>query len=480
MAVKKYKMYLGGKWVDRKNRIEVTNPYSEKKVYDVAAASKDDYTKAIDLAEKAFEATREQPSYKREEVLLQIADGIEKNKKKFATAMATELGKSLKDSSTEVERAIGVFRAAAEEAKRMGGDVIDLDWNSGGEDRFGIVRRYPKGVLAGISPFNFPLNLVAHKIGPAIASGNTIVLKPASATPVSALLLAELIDKTDLPKGAVSVLPGSAKDSSPLLEDDRVKLVTFTGSAQVGWWIKQNAGKKDVVLELGGNAGVAVADDADLEWAAQRVTKGSFSSAGQSCISVQRVYVHEKVYDKFMKLLTANVKKLVVGDPLDPKTDIGAMVDQKAAEETLKTIEEAKKQGAKVALGGKLKGAQLMPTVLTNTTVKMKVCSEEAFAPIVNVMKYKSFEKVVDEINNTNYGLQAGIFTNRMKDIMYAFKYVEAGGVVINDVATYRADHQPYGGMKDSGMKREGIRYTIEDMTDIKILSVNMKYKQTQ
>jgi len=479
MAVKKYKMYLGGKWVDRKNRIEVTNPYSEKKVYDVAAASSDDFTKAIDLAEKAFEKTREMHSYERERVLLQISEGIDKNKKKFATAMATELGKSLKDSTTEVERAVGVFKAAAEEAKRMGGDIVDLDWTEGAEERFGLVPRFPKGVLAGISPFNFPLNLVAHKIGPAIASGNTIVLKPASQTPVSALLLAELIDKTDLPKGAVSILPGSPEDSAPLLEDERVKLITFTGSAKVGWWIKQNAGKKDVVLELGGNAGVAIADDADVEWAAQRVTKGSFSSAGQSCISVQRVYVHEKVYDKFMKAFKANVKKLKVGDPLDPKTDIGAMVDKKSAEETLKNIEEAKKAGAKVALGGKLKGAQLEPTVLTDAKVTMAVCSEEAFAPIVNVMKYKDYKKVIDEINNTDYGLQAGVFTNRMQDIMYAFERIEAGGIVINDVPTFRADHQPYGGMKDSGMKREGIRYTIEDMTDIKILSVNLKYKQT-
>ncbi len=480
MAVKKYKLYLGGKWVDRKDRIEVTNPYSGKKVYDVAKASKADFTKAIDAAEAAFKKTRELHSYERERILLQISEMIDKNKTKHAEAMAAELGKSLKDSMTEVERAVGVFKASAEEAKRLNGDIVDLDWSEGSEERFGLVRRYPKGVLAGISPFNFPLNLVAHKVGPAIASGNTIIIKPASNTPVSALMLAEVIDKTDLPKGAVSVLPASASDSSPLLEDERVKLITFTGSAKVGWWIKQNAGKKEVVLELGGNAGVAIADDADLEWAAQRVTKGSFSSAGQSCISVQRVFVHEKVYDKFLKMFTANVKKLKVGDPLDPNTDIGSMVDKASAEETLKNIEAAKKQGAKVVTGGKLKGAQLEPTVLTDTKLSMTICSEEAFAPIVNVMKYKSFEKVVDEINATDYGLQMGCFTNRMKDIMYAFKYIESGGIVINDVPTYRADHQPYGGMKDSGLKREGIRYTIEDMTDIKILSVNMKYKQTQ
>ncbi|HKK21163.1 MAG TPA: aldehyde dehydrogenase family protein, partial [candidate division Zixibacteria bacterium] len=281
--------------------------------------------------------------------------------------------------------------------------------------------------------------------------------------------------KTDHPKGAVSILPGSSKASSPLLEDPRVKLITFTGSSEVGWWIKAHSGKKRVVLELGGNAGVAVADDADLEYAAGRLLYGGFASAGQSCISVQRIFVHEKVYDKFLTLFKAKVKKLKVGDPIKKDTDIGTMVDAQSVENTLENIRLAVRDGAKILTGGKKNGMVLEPTVLTNVTSKMDVCAKEAFAPLVVVSKYKDFKKVVDEINNSDYGLQAGVFTNRMTDIFYAFKHIDCGGVVINDVSTYRADHQPYGGMKDSGLGREGIRYTIEDMTDIKILSMNLR-----
>lgn len=474
---KNYKLYLGGKWVDRKNKIDVINPFDKKIVGRVSSASKDDFTKAIDLAQKAFAQTREMPSYQREEICRSIADGMEKNLDKFATMMTKELGKAYKDSRGEVLRAIAVFRVAAEEAKRIGGEIIDLDWNVGAEERFGLIRRFPMGVIAGIAPFNFPLNLVAHKIAPAIASGNTMVLKPASSTPIIALMLAEIIDKTSYPKGAISILPGSARESSPLLEHPDVKLVTFTGSSEVGWWIKNNAGTKQVVLELGGNAGVAIADDADLEFATTRLLYGGFASAGQSCISVQRIYVHEKVYDKFIKMFKAKVKKLKVGNPLNKQTDIGTMVEEKAVDETIKTIKDAVKQGAKILTGGKRKGAVLEPTVLTNVKSSMDVCSKEAFAPVVVVDKYKSFSKVIDEINNSDYGLQAGIFTNRMKDVFYAYKYIEAGGVVINDIPTFRADHQPYGGVKNSGLGREGIRYSIEDMTEIKILSVNLKTK---
>lgn len=472
---KNYKMYLGGKWVDRQDKIKVINPYDNSVVGSVAAASKNDYTKAIEIAQETFKITRELPSYKREAICKQIANGLEKNIDQFATMMAKELGKSYKDSFGEVNRSIGVFRVAAEEAKRIGGEIIDLDWAPGAEERMGLIRRFPMGVIAGISPFNFPLNLVAHKIGPAIASGNTMVLKPASSTPIIALMLAELIDKTDLPKGAISILPGSSRESTPLLEDERVKLVTFTGSSEVGWWIKNNAGNKQVVLELGGNAGVAVADDADLDWATTRLLYGGFASAGQSCISVQRIYVHEKVYDKFLTMFKTKVKKLIVGNPLDKKTDIGTMVEEKAVDETMRTIKDAVKGGAKILTGGKKIGAQLEPTVLTNVKTSMDVCSKEAFAPLVVVDKYKDFKKVVDQINNSEYGLQAGIFTNRMKDVFYAFKNIEAGGVVVNDIPTYRADHQPYGGVKNSGLGREGIRYSIEDMTEIKILSMNLK-----
>ncbi len=470
-----YKMYLGGTWVDRPNRIRVVSPYNRALVGRVAAASKGDYTEAIKIAHKAFGLTRELPSYKREDTCLAIAAGLQKSLDKIATMMSRELGKSLKDARGEVSRSIGVFKVAAEEAKRIGGEIIDLDWNPGAEERMGLVRRFPRGVIAGIAPFNFPLNLVAHKVAPAIASGNTIVLKPASAAPIVALMLAEIIDKTDHPKGAVSILPGSSKEASPLLDDPRVKLITFTGSSEVGWWIKEHSGKKEVVLELGGNAGVAIADDADLDFATTRLLYGAFAVAGQSCISVQRIYVHEKVYGKFLRMFLAKVSKLKVGNPLNPRTDVGTMVNAEAVRNTLATLREAVDGGAEILVGGRGRGSLMQPTVLTDVKRSMDVCSREAFAPLAVVQKYKSFRKVVGEINNSEYGLQAGIFTNRMKDVFYAFKQIECGGVVINDIPTYRADHQPYGGMKNSGLGREGVRYSIEDMTEIKILSMNLK-----
>lgn len=470
-----YKMYLGGKWVDRKSKIEVFNPYDNTLVGRVAAASPEDYTAAIKIAHETFRVTRELPSYKREETCRSIAAGLEKNVDRLAEMMARELGKALKDARGEVIRAIGVFKVAAEEAKRIGGEIMDLDWSPGAEKRIGLVRRFPVGVVAGISPFNFPLNLVAHKIAPAIASGNTIVLKPASKTPILALMLAELIDKTDHPTGAVSILPGSSKDAAPLLQEPRVRLITFTGSSDVGWWIKRNCGNKPVVLELGGNAGVAIADDADLDYATTRLLYGAFSVAGQSCISVQRVYVQEKVYDKFLTTFKKKIKSLKVGNPLDPKTDVGTMVDKAAVENTLGIIKDAVKQGARILVGGKARGVLFEPTVLVDVKSSMDVCSREAFAPLAVVSRYRTFEEVVNEINNSEYGLQAGVFTNRTSDVFYAFKYIECGGVVINDVPTYRADHQPYGGTKMSGLGREGVRYSIEDMTEIKILSMNLK-----
>ena len=474
---KNWKMYLGGEWVDRKERIDVLNPFDDSLVGRVPSAAPEDYTKAIEIAGKNFAVTRELPSYKRAEACLAVAKGIEKDIEKFTQMMSMELGKAYKDAKGEVKRAIGVFTVAAEESKRIGGEIMDLDWAPGGEERVGLVRRFPKGVVAGISPFNFPLNLVAHKVAPAMAAGNCIVLKPASKTPIIALMLAEVIDKTDYPKGGVSVLPGSSKASAPLLEDPRVKLITFTGSSQVGWWIKQHASNKEVVLELGGNAGVAIADDADLKYAVDRLAYGAFAVAGQSCISVQRIYVHENVYDEFIRLFRARVKQIKVGNPLDPEVDMGMMVDRPSVQGTLDNIKSAVAAGAKLITGGKplFDGRTLEPTLLENVKITMDVCSKEAFAPLAVVMKYRDWRKAIDEINNSEYGLQAGIFTNRIKDIWYAFERIEAGGIVVNDIPTYRADHQPYGGMKNSGVGREGVKYAIMDQTDVKILSMNLK-----
>jgi glyceraldehyde-3-phosphate dehydrogenase (NADP+) len=466
-------MYLAGEWVDSHEKINVESPFDNSPVGTVAAATADDFTNAISRAHTTFELTRELPAYKREAACRQIADELERNAEAFARMMALELGKAIKDARSEVARAIGVFRVSAEEAKRIGGEIIDLDWGAGSENRMALLRRFPRGVIGAITPFNFPLNLVAHKIGPAMASGNCLVLKPASKTPISALMLAELIDKTDYPKGAISILPGSGKAAAPLLSNERVKLITFTGSAEVGWWIKTQAGKKPVVLELGGNAGVAVADDADLEFASTRLMFGAYAVAGQSCISVQRIYIQSSIYDRFVRMLVEKTSKLKLGNPLEPSTDIGPLVDDVSADRTKQFIEEAVSGGAKILCGGRINGRMCEPSLLDNVKPSMSLHCREAFAPVAIVDRYRDFREVVAKINDSEFGLQAGIFTNRMSDIMYAFKRIETGGVIINDVPTYRVDQMPYGGVKSSGLGREGVRYAIEDMTEPKLLAIN-------
>ncbi|MEK7774640.1 MAG: aldehyde dehydrogenase family protein [Candidatus Zixiibacteriota bacterium] len=466
-------LYLGGEWISRGEKIVVINPWDGQEFVAVSSASKEDFLTAIESARAAFAFTKVLPSYKREAACLQIAAGIEGQIDRFAETMTRELGKAIKDSRTEVLRAIAIFRTAAEESKRIGGELIDLDWMAGHENRFGIARRFPRGVIAGISPFNFPLMLVAHKIAPAIASGNCMVLKPASKTPLSALLLAELIDDCDYPKGAISILPASSDNALPLIEDERIKLITFTGSSDVGWWIEGQARRKPVVLELGGNAGVIVADDADIEYAAGRIVTGAYGVAGQSCISVQRLFVHEKVQEALVSRITERIAKLKIGDPMDPTTDIGTMVDMNAASKAKTAVDSAVQQGAIVLLGGNIAGKTLQPTLLGTVTPSMEVCRSEMFAPIATVETYTNIHNAVARLNASRYGLQAGLFTNRMSDIWYAYSAIECGGVVINDIPTYRADHQPYGGMKESGMGREGVRYAIEDMTEVKFLSIN-------
>ncbi len=472
---KSYKMYLAGKWVTAPSKIRVESPYDDKLVGTVSAATKKDYTKAITEAQKVFEITRNLPSYKREEICQQIADGINANSEKLARMMSLEMGKAIKDARVEVSRSANCFHVAAEEAKRIGGEITDLDWVPGSEERVALIRRFPVGVVAGISPFNFPLNLVAHKVAPAIASGCPIVLKPATKTPIIALMLAEIIDKTDLPKGALSVLPGSSRESTPLIEDPRVKVITFTGSSPVGWWIKAKSGDKRTVLELGGNAGVVVADDADVDFAVTRLVYGAFGQAGQSCISVQRIYVHDKVYNQFIRKFRTAIKKIKMGNPLNDKTDLGPMVDIDSAKKTEQWIKEAVADGARILAGGKRRKRMLQPTLLGNVKTNMNVCSQEAFAPLAVLFKYKDLKKVVKQVNNSEFGLQAGIFTQRIKDIFYAYKYIECGGVIVNDIPTYRVDHMPYGGVKKSGMGREGIKYGIEDMTEMKMLGLNLK-----
>ena len=364
---------------------------------------------------------------------------------------------------------------AAEESTRIYGEYLPLDWQESTAGRWGIVRRFPLGPIAGITPFNFPLNLVAHKVAPAIACGCTMVLKPAPQTPLSALLLAEAIQQAGWPDGALNVLPLSNEDASLLVTDERLKLISFTGSAAVGWDIKRRAGKKKVILELGGNAGVIVHSDADLAYAAERCVAGGFAYAGQTCISVQRILVERSVCGKFTELLLAGVKRLQTGDPLQESTDLGPLIRESDAVRASDWVQEAVRSGARLLCGGHRNGPLLEATVLTGTRAEMKVNCQEIFAPVVTVEPYDDFLEACRQINNSPYGLQTGIFTRDAKLLFNAYEELEVGAVIAGDVPTFRIDHMPYGGIKDSGLGREGLRYAIEEMTEPRLLVMNLR-----
>jgi glyceraldehyde-3-phosphate dehydrogenase (NADP+) len=389
--------------------------------------------------------------------------------------MAQEAGKPIRAARTEVERSIFTFTIAAEESARIEGEYLSLDWQQYTAGRWGIVRRFPLGPIAGITPFNFPLNLVAHKVAPAIASGCPIILKPAPQTPLSSLLLAEAVEQAGLPDGAFNVLPLSNEDAGLLVTDDRIKLISFTGSARVGWDIKRRAGKKKVVLELGGNAGVIVHGDADIPLAAERCVAGGFGYAGQTCISVQRILVERSAYGKFRDLLLAGVRQLKMGDPMDEATDVGPLIRESDAIRASEWVQQAIQDGATLLCGGKRHGSMLEPTVLTGTRPDMKVNCEEVFAPVVTAEAYDDFSQALRQINESPYGLQAGLFTRDVNRIFQAYEELEVGGLIAGDVPSFRIDHMPYGGVKDSGLGREGLRYAIEEMTEPKLLVMNLR-----
>jgi acyl-CoA reductase-like NAD-dependent aldehyde dehydrogenase len=472
---KTWGFYLDGKWITEGERFEVLAPYDRAVVGASYRATAEHAERAVVAAERAFQITRKSAGYERQAILRAISEGIRVRREEFAHLIALEAGKPIKTARAEVDRAIFTFGVAAEEATRIGGEWLPLDWQAATAGRAGIVRRFPLGPILAITPFNFPLNLVTHKVAPAIAAGCTMVLKPAPQTPLTTLLLAEVVEKTDLPAGAFNVLPLANEDAERLVTDDRLKMLTFTGSVPVGWSLKQKAGKKKVTLELGGNAAVIVHSDADVEDAADRCVAGGFSYAGQSCISVQRIYVQRGVQDKFLARLIAGVKKLKVGDPLDESTDVGPMISQDAARRAATWIEEAVAGGAKLHAGGKRQGAVLEPTVLTDTRADMKISCQEVFAPVVTVEPYDEFLEAIQRVNDSPYGLQAGVFTRDAKLLFAAFEELEVGGVVAGDVATFRIDHMPYGGVKDSGTGREGLRYAIEEMTEPRILILNLR-----
>jgi glyceraldehyde-3-phosphate dehydrogenase (NADP+) len=466
-------MYLAGQWVESDVPLDVINPYNGEAVGCTWLASADQLEQAIVAAQKAFEVTRNQPVFERVKILDALASKMRQHRDEIAALIALEAGKPIRDAEVETDRGVFTVQVASEEAKRIEGDVVPLDLLPSSKGRFGIVRRFPIGPIAGISPFNFPLNLALHKVAPAIATGNPIVLKPPTKDPLVMLFIARLLDEIGIEPGSLSVLPMSREVGNAMVEDDRFKLLSFTGSPDVGWEMKRDAGMKKVVLELGGNAGVIVDEDSDLAFAAQRVRVGAFAYAGQVCISVQRVFIHEKVYDDFVQALVSETARVKAGDPLDRETDLGPMIDDKAAARSQKWIEDAVAAGANVLTGGKAEGRFMQPTIIENAPRESFVCSREAFAPLVTVFKVPTFGKAVEAVNDSIYGLQAGVFTNNLERALYAFENIEAGGVVLNDVPTYRIDHMPYGGVKSSGLSREGIRYAIEDMTEMRLLVVN-------
>jgi acyl-CoA reductase-like NAD-dependent aldehyde dehydrogenase len=460
---------LAGKWTSGRAQ-PIHSPYNGAQIRSVHMADKQALQSAIASADQAFRVTRKIPAYERQRVLRAVSEGIRSHRDDFARTMALEAGKPLKAARIEVERAIFTFALAAEESVRITGEVLPMDLQVATEDRWGLVRRFPVGPVSAITPFNFPLNLVAHKVAPAMAAGCSVVLKPAPQTPFSALMLGELVRQAGWPAGGLSILPLDNEDADALICDDRLKVLSFTGSSRVGWQLKAKSGKKRVLLELGGNAAVLVHHDADLEAAADRCAVGGFSYAGQSCISVQRILVQQQVYKTFQDLLVERVKALKIGDPLDETTDVGPMIRESDAKRAESWIREAVGGGAKLLCGGERRGSTLMPAVLTGTTPEMKVNCEEIFAPVVTLEAYDDAEEALDVVNDSPYGLQAGIFTNDARLIFRAYEQLEVGGLIVNDVPTFRIDHMPYGGVKKSGLGREGVRYAIEEMTERKLL----------
>jgi acyl-CoA reductase-like NAD-dependent aldehyde dehydrogenase len=472
-ATKPHPIFLAGRWAESPDVLEVSNPADGGQPAGATYnATPEQYEEAVSAAVRAFETTRRLPTYERATMLRAISAGIRERREELGRLMTLESGKPIRDALVEVDRAVLTFRLGAEEAERMHGELIPLDLMASSRGRIGVTRRFPLGPIAGISPFNFPLNLAAHKISPALAAGNSIVLKPPSKDPLTMLTVAEIIEAAGVPQGAVSILPMTRELGDRMVADERFKLLTFTGSPSVGWRMKERAGKKRVVLELGGNAGVIVDETADLEWAVKRSLVGAYSYAGQVCISVQRIFVARAIYDRFIERFIAGARQIVVGKPLDPETQLGPMVEPAAAERTEKWVREAEQLGGRVLLGGRAEGSFFPPTVLVDTPVEAQVCSNEAFAPLVVLFPFDDFGDAIRGVNESFYGLQTGVFTNDLARSWQAFAELEVGGVIINDIPTYRIDHMPYGGVKDSGLGREGLRWAIEDMTELRLMVV--------
>ncbi|MBO0768802.1 MAG: aldehyde dehydrogenase family protein [Solirubrobacterales bacterium] len=470
-----FPIMIGGSPRATDARQELSSPYDGSAIATVHLAAAADVEDAIGRAVRAFEQTRRLASWQRERVLEQIAEGIAERRDQLAQTIALEAGKPLSTALGEVDRAVFTFRVAAEESKRLEGRILALDWLAGNEGRRAELRPVPLGPISGITPFNFPLNLVAHKVAPALAAGNPILLKPAPQTPLTALALAEIVSASDWPADGFAVLPCTNETATPLIEDERIKMLSFTGSPGVGWTLKARAGRKRVTLELGGNAAVIVGADTDVPYAAERIVWGAFTNAGQACISVQRVYAHTDIAAQLQSEIVARTRLLKTGDPLDPATDVGPVIDGRAADRIGAWLAEATAAGAVVLTGGQRDRNVWQPTVLTDVREDMRVSCEEVFAPLLSLVPFDDVDAAIAAADTSQFGLQAGIFTNDTRTIERAFDRIEVGGLMVNDVPTFRIDHMPYGGLKQSGQGREGVRYAIEEMTQQKLLTINSR-----
>ncbi len=468
-----YKIYLAGEFITTDNKLEVTNPYTNEIFAMTYLANNELLNVAIEKGKQAEKVMKQLAPWQKYEILKEITEAILQDKNRLASVLSKESGKPMRYALGEIGRAAQTFLVAAEEAKRLPKEYFSLDWTPAGQGKEGLVKYFPIGLVAGIAPFNFPLNLAVHKIAPAIAAGNPIILKPARSTPLSVLELAKIIDKNSLPKGAISILPTDREAGNTLVTDERIKMLSFTGSPEVGWQMKTAAGKKKVALELGGNAGVVVCESADINKAMARILMGAFAYSGQVCIHVQRIYVQSSIFGDFSKVFVEKVKNLKAGNPLEDATEISSMIDEDNAKRVESWVNEAVDDGAKVLCGGKRDGGYFEPTVLTNSKSQMKVCSMEIFGPVVTLEKFENYEDVIEEVNNSEYGLQAGVFTNKINEMDFAFDNLEVGGVIINDVPTFRVDHMPYGGVKNSGFGREGLKYSIHEMMEPRLLVKN-------
>lgn len=467
---REYQLYYGGKWQAGEKVKEVRSPYDGKVVARCQMGGEKHLNDAVEQAHGAFEEMRRLSSWQRSKILNQIADGIEKQRDEFASAIVEEAGKPISLARGEVARAVHTARIGAVEAERLGDESISLDTTEKTKGFWGVMRRFPLGVVGGIAPFNFPLNLVAHKLVPALASGNTIVLKPASQTPGGAVLLAGVAAETDLPKGAVAVVPSPGRVAEAMARDDRVKKLTFTGSAEIGWSLKEKAWRKRVTLELGGNAATVVHDDADQEKAASQLILSGYGYAGQVCISTQRIMVQESIYKDFRERFVAAVREgAKMGDPYDESVIVGPMIDEDSAKRTEEWVNAAASRGARVLVGGKRRGTLYEPTVLENVEPSCEVWCEEVFAPVTALAPYKHFDDALRMVNDSRFGLQAAVFTRDLDRARKAFTEIEVGGVMVNQSPTFRVDSMPYGGVKDSGFGREGLRYAIEEMTELRL-----------